>query len=809
MAEENHPSKRQRVSKACDQCRRKKVKCDGDTPQCSNCRSVGLECKYNETNKKRGPPKGYIEAIEGRLQRLEALLGSVVQEDDPRSQAIMAELNAPLHTPYGELVRPRLLGRGFNDSEQSSISAGSTPNNTASGPSSTSRQQQQQQQQYQQQQQQQQQLQQQRQLQLQLQLQGRGGRGKNNAANKNTLETNDTLGSQYTDGSSPVRYYGKASGYYMLRDSKNYRDGVFRFNSKGYCKDSERLSSAKALLSLNPYEMPPKDLSKHLIDVYFEHYYPFLPILHKNSFLASLESQDSSVLPPSPLLLNSIYALASRISPDPRVRADPNLPETAGDIFFERARLLLDYEWENFTVSTVQSLILLSSHQTGAMKTVRGWLYSGLAFRMLQNLGLNRNCDKWKMSDIEKENRKRAFFCCFVVDRLACAMFGRTPIIDERDYDTPFPTAIDEDDPSVVDNLHQLIKLCGTLGSVLRQLYTVYGRHQLSVMSTPDRVISALDKELNGWMAKLPLSVLYRPPNTRAGDRAPAPSLERCQLHMLFYTTLILLHRLFIPGKCHSVTPSVFPAGAICTYAANKILDISVSLMEEGRLNNVNCYALYFMFTAGTIFINDASSSDSNAALEAKINVNRIMRAMEQVEKTWKTSARHSNILGELAGLRDINLEEWAGVGDDRQQRQQQQQQLSSTPAIAVPTSPVLSHSTTTTADSVQQRSTSSAPYGSAPNPYQNNDMTPRTPVSTTTTASTITSSKPSFDYEFPFVNAYDSASADQKEKQQFDPVNMAFWGIPTSFDVEEWNNYLNNQNFQQPPEDGLRVLPE
>ncbi|KAI9255585.1 fungal-specific transcription factor domain-containing protein [Phascolomyces articulosus] len=790
MAEENHPSKRQRVSKACDQCRRKKVKCDGTLPQCSNCRTVGLECKYNETNKKRGPPKGYIEAIEGRLQRLEALLGSVVQEDDPRSQAIMAELNAPLHTPYGELVRPRLLGRGFNESEHSPVSAVSTPSSTTSGPGTTSRQNQQQ----------------------QLQHQGRGS-GVSNNTNKNiTLETNDTLGSQYTDGNSPVRYYGKSSGYYMLRDSKNYRDGVFRFNSKGYCKDSdERLTSVKAILSLDPYELPPKDLSKHLIDLYFEHYYPFLPILHKNSFLASLESQDSSIQPPSPLLLNSIYALASRISSDLRVRADPSLPDTAGDVFFERARQLLDNEWENFTVSTVQSLILLSSHQTGAMKTVRGWLYSGLAFRMLQNLGLNRNCDKWKMSDIEKENRKRAFFCCFVVDRLACAMFGRTPIIDERDYDTPFPTAIDEDDPSVVDNFHQLIKLCGTLGSVLRQLYTVYGRHQLSVMSTPDRVISALDKELNGWMAKLPLSVLYRPPNTRAGDRAPAPSLERCQLHMLFYTTLILLHRLFIPGKCHSVTPSVFPAGAICTYAANKILDISVSLMEEGRLNNVNCYALYFMFTAGTIFINDASSSDSNAALEAKINVNRIMRAMEQVERTWKTSARHSNILGELAGLRDINLEEWAGVQDDRQrqlrQQQQQQQQVTSTPAIAVPTSPVLTHSTGTStaasASTIQQQSTSPS-YSTASNPYQNNDIQPATPVSTTTM-----SSKQSFDYEFPFVNAYDSASADQKEKQQFDPNNVTFWGVPISFDVEEWNNYLNNQNFQQPPEDGLRVLPE
>lgn len=161
---------------------------------------------------------------------------------------------------------------------------------------------------------------------------------------------------------------------------------------------------------------------------------------------------------------------------------------------------------------------------------------------MLQNLGLNRNCDDWNVSDAEKENRKRCFFCCFVVDRLSCAMYGRTPVLDERDYDTPYPSGADEDDPVIMENFHQLIKLAGILGSILRQLYTVYGRHQLSIMSTPDRIISSLDKELNGWLAKLPPSIQYRPPNTRNAESAPAPSIEICQLHMLYYTALALLH---------------------------------------------------------------------------------------------------------------------------------------------------------------------------------------------------------------------------------------------------------------------------
>ncbi|KAI9318555.1 hypothetical protein BX666DRAFT_1823521, partial [Dichotomocladium elegans] len=53
-------------------CRRKKVKCDGASPLCGNCVALDIQCTYKESTRKRGPPKGYIEAIEGRLHRLEA-----------------------------------------------------------------------------------------------------------------------------------------------------------------------------------------------------------------------------------------------------------------------------------------------------------------------------------------------------------------------------------------------------------------------------------------------------------------------------------------------------------------------------------------------------------------------------------------------------------------------------------------------------------------------------------------------------------------------------------------------------------------
>ncbi|KAJ1735915.1 hypothetical protein LPJ61_000288 [Coemansia biformis] len=74
-------AKRQRISRACDRCRRKKVKCDGQHPTCTHCEAISASCTYFDTAKKRGPPKGYIDAIEGRLHAAEGLLRELVLSD--------------------------------------------------------------------------------------------------------------------------------------------------------------------------------------------------------------------------------------------------------------------------------------------------------------------------------------------------------------------------------------------------------------------------------------------------------------------------------------------------------------------------------------------------------------------------------------------------------------------------------------------------------------------------------------------------------------------------------------------------------
>ncbi|KDQ32691.1 hypothetical protein PLEOSDRAFT_1073145 [Pleurotus ostreatus PC15] len=88
-------SVRRRSSKACDQCRKSKCKCERTSPNepCRSCVTLGTPCTFLGPSRKRGPPKGYIDAIEARLHQTEALLGIVLSSSDERAQTLLHDLS--------------------------------------------------------------------------------------------------------------------------------------------------------------------------------------------------------------------------------------------------------------------------------------------------------------------------------------------------------------------------------------------------------------------------------------------------------------------------------------------------------------------------------------------------------------------------------------------------------------------------------------------------------------------------------------------------------------------------------------------
>ncbi|KAL4245758.1 hypothetical protein ABKN59_001673 [Abortiporus biennis] len=88
---------RRRSTRACDQCRRMKSKCEpanfAGTDVCQACMSLGIDCTFVGPSHKRGPPKGYILAMERRLAQVEGLLGAIITSGDCRARSLVRALS--------------------------------------------------------------------------------------------------------------------------------------------------------------------------------------------------------------------------------------------------------------------------------------------------------------------------------------------------------------------------------------------------------------------------------------------------------------------------------------------------------------------------------------------------------------------------------------------------------------------------------------------------------------------------------------------------------------------------------------------
>ncbi|KAF9870578.1 hypothetical protein CkaCkLH20_11884 [Colletotrichum karsti] len=88
--------KRRYTSKACEECRRRRAKCDGHRPVCSRCSERSIKCQYRSEEDGRKPAsKSYVQLLRNRIDLLEAVL----QSHSIDIEASVAQLSAAGTTP--------------------------------------------------------------------------------------------------------------------------------------------------------------------------------------------------------------------------------------------------------------------------------------------------------------------------------------------------------------------------------------------------------------------------------------------------------------------------------------------------------------------------------------------------------------------------------------------------------------------------------------------------------------------------------------------------------------------------------------
>ncbi|KAI1654624.1 fungal-specific transcription factor domain-containing protein [Daldinia decipiens] len=105
------PPTRQNPGAACEECRRRKVRCDRQQPACGLCLSSGVQCQVTTPRPPRGPKRGYLKALQARIATLE---GSLLQQQQQQQQQQQPSSNCS-NTMSISPVDTSLEGLAFND----------------------------------------------------------------------------------------------------------------------------------------------------------------------------------------------------------------------------------------------------------------------------------------------------------------------------------------------------------------------------------------------------------------------------------------------------------------------------------------------------------------------------------------------------------------------------------------------------------------------------------------------------------------------------------------------------------------------
>ncbi|KAJ8119854.1 hypothetical protein ONZ43_g3287 [Nemania bipapillata] len=277
------------------------------------------------------------------------------------------------------------------------------------------------------------------------------------------------------------------------------------------------------------------DVVTHLLNMYFNWHYPYFTTLSRSLFYRDFFRGKRRVTSHktqycSSLLVNAMLALGCHFTNVTSAFATVGDSWTKGDHFFgEAKRLIIDNdEYEKPRLTTVQALALMSVREAGCGREAKGWVYSGMSFRMAQDLGLNMNLggingDLENLDEKEVDARRVTFWGCFLFDKCWSNYMGRLPQLPKNSYSVPkydvFPeedaegwcpytdTGFDESSkqPARTRTIGlQLSTLCEISSDLLLFFYHPAHIGRSSGKSVELKKLSELHRRLEEWHKQLP-----------------------------------------------------------------------------------------------------------------------------------------------------------------------------------------------------------------------------------------------------------------------------------------------------------------
>ncbi|KIW22576.1 uncharacterized protein PV07_10860 [Cladophialophora immunda] len=427
-----------------------------------------------------------------------------------------------------------------------------------------------------------------------------------------------------------LRYFGPTSSLHLTESVTS----IFK-----YCSDVSKFGA--------DFEKDvPWALQQYLLDLYWKYQHNILHIIHKEAFIAGMQTQQGPYF--SRCLLLCLLASAARISVSPEIRAlsVPADDDETGEkpILTRQAEEALEEELLNPGLTTIQSLMLLSIIDCCQSNDSRGWMRSGAlrpslplsaridlclgnACRLAFDLGLHQNWSRipnTKLSALDLEVRQVILWGCVGFDRLWSLYLGRPPVIKLSDVsiDRPHRNAPTWD-MKMFAAWAELLELSGHISE------------KLNTNTCFQEQIDFFTEALQRWDASLDHTLTFFP------NAPPGIYLLRIQYSAL--TILVNRHNAGYGNPEKRNCQNSNRSRRICLEHAFTISNLVLNYAtHHGEANTMLGSALYNITMAATIFVaeinerNRQEVSDETAALATCLKAMKEMESAEIVARNLR-----------------------------------------------------------------------------------------------------------------------------------------------------------------------------
>ncbi|KAL8828983.1 MAG: hypothetical protein Q9170_006362 [Blastenia crenularia] len=398
-------------------------------------------------------------------------------------------------------------------------------------------------------------------------------------------------------------------------------------------------------VKIPPELMPPEEQCLEWFEIFFTNIHPYVPVLSKPHFYQQWRTKRQFI---SPLILEAIFACAGRMSNDPAKGAQwLALASKHEDCFMDVPRL-----------STIQALLILLKAREAAPKRgyyYRSWMTVKTLVAMAKDLELHEHyadhqadCD-CGFDPTECLIRRRIWQNIFLCEMMIGGPQGRFDMgvdPDTVDFEPQRPIPGVETSDYAISR--QFLYLVRNVRNV-RHLHDTYGKIKKQKDWASDPKFTSLNPEAISWVDNLPKDFQVEYPD---GDAPPWLANHFVgNMHSYYHLNVIMVHR---PQLMSS---SSFTAGGswkkhmeVCYDSAKKMCRLQEAVFHSFGLNGLLCmqrginFVIYSVLTCTMIHLVAITSPDPDFNKDAKEYFTRHMRLLENCTSAWPMPEMQASI---------------------------------------------------------------------------------------------------------------------------------------------------------------------